>query len=97
VHLVNGVFGTLCVGLFANDGGLFFGGGTSKLMVQLTGVAAVGAATFVLSGIAWYLVKFTMGIRVSASEEAEGLDVGEHGMEAYPGFVPSQEARAEVI
>jgi Amt family ammonium transporter len=66
-------------------------------MVQLTGVAAVGAATFVLSGIAWYLVKFTMGIRVSASEEAEGLDVGEHGMEAYPGFVPSQEARAEVI
>jgi Amt family ammonium transporter len=97
VHLVNGVFGTLAVGLFATDGGLFFGGGAGKLMVQATGVAGVGAATFVLSGIAWYVVKLTMGVRVSASEEAEGLDVGEHGMEAYPGFVPSQEARAEVI
>lgn len=97
VHLVNGVFGTLAVGLFASDGGLFFGGGMSKLMVQLTGVAAVGAATFVLSGIAWYVVKLTLGVRVSAVEEAEGLDVGEHGMEAYPGFVPTQEARAEVI
>jgi Amt family ammonium transporter len=97
VHLVNGVFGTLAVGLFATDGGLFYGGGVSKLLVQLTGVAAVGAATFVLSGIAWYIVKASMGIRVSAAEEAEGLDVGEHGMEAYPGFVPAQEARAEVI
>ena len=51
----------------------------------------------VLSGIAWYVVKLTLGVRVSAVEEAEGLDVGEHGMEAYPGFVPTQEARAEVI
>ena len=97
VHLVNGVFGTLCVGLFATDGGLFFGGGTAKLVTQLIGVAGVGVATLVLSTIAWYIVKLTMGLRVSASEEAEGLDVGEHGMEAYPGFVPSQEARAEVI
>jgi len=97
VHLVNGVFGTLCVGLFATDGGLFFGGGAAKLMTQLTGVVAVGVATFALSAIAWYLLKFTIGIRVSASEEAEGLDIGEHGMDAYPGFVPTQEARAEII
>jgi Amt family ammonium transporter len=97
VHLVNGVFGTLAVGLFATDGGLFFGGGAAKLMVQLTGVVGVGVATFLLSGMAWYLLKLTIGIRVSASEEAEGLDIGEHGMDAYPGFVPTQEARAEVI
>ncbi len=97
VHLVNGVFGTLCVGLFANDGGLLFGGGSAKLVTQLIGVVGVGAATFILSSIAWYVLKLTMGIRVSASEEAEGLDVGEHGMEAYPGFVPAQEARVEVI
>jgi Amt family ammonium transporter len=97
VHLVNGIFGTLSVGLFATDGGLFFGGGASKLMVQLTGVVAIGAATAVLSAICWYLVKVTLGLRVTATEEAEGLDVGEHGMEAYPGFVPSQEARAEIV
>lgn len=97
VHLVNGVFGTLCVGLFATDGGLFFGGGAGKLMTQATGVAAVGAATFILSLVAWLILKMTMGIRVSASEEAEGLDIGEHGMDAYPGFVPTQEARAEII
>ncbi|MBI4886384.1 MAG: ammonium transporter [Acidobacteria bacterium] len=97
VHLVNGVFGTLAVGLFATEGGLFFGGGAAKLLTQLTGVVAVGAATFVLSAAAWLLLKSTMGIRVSAEEEAEGLDIGEHGMDAYPGFVPTQEARAEII
>jgi len=91
VHLVNGVFGTLCVGLFATDGGLFFGGGVSKLTVQLTGVAGVGVATVVLSAMAWLLLKYTIGIRVSASEEIEGLDFGEHGMDAYPSFVPAQE------
>ena len=73
------------------------GGGMARTLTQLTGIAAVGAATFVLSGMAWYAIKLTMGIRVSAEEEAEGLDVGEHGMEAYPGFVPTQEARTEVI
>jgi Amt family ammonium transporter len=97
VHLVNGVFGTLAVGLFATDGGLFFGGGAGRLVTQFYGVAAVGAMTFVCSLAAWGVLKVAMGIRVSAEEEAEGLDVGEHGMEAYPGFVPTREARAEVI
>ncbi|MBI2828377.1 MAG: ammonium transporter [Acidobacteria bacterium] len=97
VHLVNGVFGTLAVGLFATEGGLFFGGGMAKLTAQLTGVAAVGAATFALSAVAWFVLKLTIGIRVSAGEEAEGLDIGEHGLDAYPGFVPTQEARVEVI
>ena len=92
VHLVNGMFGTLSVGLFATDGGLFYGGGAGKLITQAIGVAGVGAATFALSAIAWMLIKVTLGIRVSAEEEVEGLDVGEHGNEAYPGFVRVEEA-----
>jgi ammonium transporter, Amt family len=86
VHLVNGVFGTLCVGLFATDGGLFMGGGAALTLTQLKGILAVGAFTAVSSGIVWYLLKVTVGIRVSPEEEREGLDTGEHGMEAYPGF-----------
>ncbi len=97
VHLVNGIFGTLAVGLFANEGGLFFGGGAAKTMIQLTGIVGVGVATFALSAIAWFVLKMTIGIRVSATEESEGLDIGEHGMDAYPGFVPTQEARAEIL
>ncbi|MBI4264340.1 MAG: ammonium transporter [Acidobacteria bacterium] len=97
VHLVNGAWGTLALGLFATDGGLFFGGGAGKLVTQLIGVAAVGVVTFALAMVAWFVLKVTLGVRVSASEEAEGLDIGEHGMDAYPGFVPTQEARAEVI
>jgi len=97
VHLVNGMFGTLAVGLFATDGGLFFGGGFGKTMTQAIGIVAVGAMTFSLSSIAWLLLKATIGIRVSKEEELEGLDTGEHGMEAYAGFVQAQEMRAEVI
>ena len=87
VHLVNGMFGTLCVGLFANDGGLFLGGGASKTITQLIGIIAVGAFTFAMSSVAWLALKATIGIRVSREEELEGLDSGEHGMEAYAGFV----------
>jgi Amt family ammonium transporter len=90
VHLVNGVFGTLCVGLFATEGGLFTGGGVALTLTQLKGIAAVGVFTFVASALCWYLIKLTIGIRVTPEEEREGLDTGEHGMEAYPGFtVPS--------
>lgn len=87
VHLVNGVWGTAAVGLFATDGGLFFGGGSSKLLVQLTGIGAIAVLISACSFVAWLALKLTIGIRVSAAEEVEGLDVGEHGMEAYPGFV----------
>jgi len=98
VHLVNGAFGTLCVGLFASDGGLFFGGGFAKTMTQLIGIGAVGALTFPLSLAAWTLLKTTMGIRVSKAEEIEGLDTGEHGMEAYGGFVMNPaEMRSEIV
>ena len=94
VHLVNGVFGTFALGLFAEDSlmpgttgnGLFFGGGFTLLGHQLIGIAAVGAFTFVVSFIVWIIIKKTMGLRVSEAEEIEGLDVGEHGMEAYPDF-----------
>jgi Amt family ammonium transporter len=96
VHLVNGVFGTLAVGLFASDGGLFFGGGFGKTVTQLVGIGAVGATTFALSMVAWLILKSTIGIRVSKSEEIEGLDVGEHGIEAYAGFVQQEMRAAEI-
>jgi Amt family ammonium transporter len=101
VHLVNGVFGTLCVGLFAEPSrvaarclapantwsGLFYGGGTSQLVGQAVGVLATAVYVLVVAGIAWLVLKYTMGIRVSEAEEVEGLDIGEHGNEAYHGFV----------
>ena len=94
VHLVNGIFGTIALGLFAQDkfmpgttgNGLFFGGGFTLLLHQLIGVLAVGAFIFIVSYIVWSVLKATMGIRVSEREEIEGLDMGEHGLEAYPDF-----------
>ena len=86
VHLVNGVFGTLAVGLFATEGGLFFGGGMASTVAQLTGIAAVGAMVFVLSFVVWSVLKATIGVRVTEAEEIAGLDISEHGMEAYVGF-----------
>ncbi len=98
VHGLGGIFGTLAVGLFAQDAimpgttgdGLFFGGGTSLLVSQLTGVVAVGAFVFVVAMIAWLAIKATIGVRVSAEEELEGLDIGEHGNRAYPDFVQTE-------
>jgi Amt family ammonium transporter len=86
VHLVNGVFGTAAVGLFSVKGGLFYGGGFHLLGVQLLGIAAIGAFVGATSAIAWLALRATIGIRVTVEEERSGLDVGEHGMEAYPGF-----------
>jgi len=94
VHLVCGVFGTICVGLFAQEGvtslstvnGLFFGGGLSLLGVELLGIIAVGLFVFISSSVVWLLIKHTIGIRVSPEEEIQGLDIGEHGNSAYPDF-----------
>ncbi len=94
VHLVCGVFGTLAVGLFAQDqfapgttgDGLFFGGGIKLLLAQLAGVLAVGAFVVVSSLVFWTLIKVTVGLRVTPEEEVAGLDVGEHGIMAYPEF-----------
>jgi Amt family ammonium transporter len=95
VHLANGIWGTLAVGLFADaaaapvtgpHNGLFFGGGFGQLWAQLVGVVTAGAYTFVVGLLAWAIIKGVMGIRVSPEEELEGLDVGEHGNVAYPDF-----------
>ncbi len=93
VHLVNGVFGTLAVGLFAesrfNGGadGLFFGGGAALLGTQALGVVTVAGFVFAVSMIVWVAIKATLGVRVTLKEEIEGLDIGEHGSQAYPEFV----------
>lgn len=94
VHLVNGIFGTLSVGLFAKNeitgvatgNGLFYGGGLKLLGIQLLGVITVGIFTFVSTMIIWLIIKIIIGIRVSREEELKGLDIGEHGGEAYSGF-----------
>jgi Amt family ammonium transporter len=97
VHLANGIFGTIAVGLFADPTvapsaaiakpGLFLGGGMAQLGPQLLGVAVVGVAAFALSLFFWVLTKIlSNGIRVSEEEEIDGLDVGEHGNVAYPDF-----------
>lgn len=95
VHLVNGVFGTLAVGLFAQDkitgtatgNGLFFGGGMSLLGAQLAGIAATAVFVFVVALLVWLIINAVMRIRVSLHEEIEGLDIGEHGNSAYPEFL----------
>jgi Amt family ammonium transporter len=95
VHLVNGIWGTLAVGLFAagdqfykgGPTGLFYGGGINQLWIQFLGTISVGGITVLLTSIFWIALKSTLGIRVTEEEEIMGLDIGEHGMEAYPGFV----------
>jgi len=94
VHGVCGALGTLAVGLFASprlveaagvgSEGLFYGGGFSQLGVQALGVVAVGAWALGASALVFGLIKVTVGLRVSAEEEIEGLDIGEHGMYGYP-------------
>ncbi len=94
VHLCCGIFGTLCVGLFAKEGvtslstknGLFYGGGIKLLGVQFVGILAVGAFVFITTLLVWLFIKKTIGIRVSREEEIAGLDIGEHGNMAYPDF-----------
>ena len=100
VHLINGVWGTLAVGLFAVGpskapdalyaagpaAGLFMGGGINQLWIQFLGVITVGGFTVLLSSIIWIVLKVTMGIRVTEEEERIGLDISEHGMEAYSSF-----------
>lgn len=97
VHLANGVFGTIALGLFADPTvapcasvakpGLLLGGGMAQLGPQLLGVAVIAAIVLTLSAIFWAVTKLVSGgIRVTAEEEIEGLDVGEHGNSAYPDF-----------
>jgi Amt family ammonium transporter len=95
VHCLNGIWGTIAVGLFAttsapgNDSvvGLFYGGGFKQLGLQLLAVLAVGAWTAVTITITFLAIKATLGLRVSEEEEILGLDSTEHGLpSAYSGF-----------
>ena len=83
VHGVNGAFGTLAVGLFATEGGLLYGGGTDLLLSQFIGVIAIFIWAFGLGLILFKLIKATIGLRVTQRIEEEGLDVYEHGENAY--------------
>jgi Amt family ammonium transporter len=69
----------------------------AKTISQLIGIGAVGVFTLAVSLVAWYLLKATIGIRVTKAEEIEGLDAGEHGMEAYGGFSMNPRVSTEVI
>ncbi|MCR5116398.1 MAG: ammonium transporter [Lachnospiraceae bacterium] len=98
VHCLNGIWGTIAVGLFATSSspafetagikeGLFYGGGFEQLGLQLTGFAAVAGWTVVTITIAFLIIKAIFGLRVTEEEEITGLDVTEHGLtSAYSGF-----------
>ena len=86
VHGVNGFFGALAVGLFATDGGLFFGGGTAMLATQALGVLVIGAFGFVFTFILMKIMQKTFGIRISKVEESAGIDAVSFGVEAYSTF-----------
>jgi Amt family ammonium transporter len=82
VHLVCGILGTLAVGVLGDLAG------GHQFLVQLLGVAAYGVTCFLFALITFGILKAISGIRVSEEEEFEGLDIGEHGQEAYPDFQP---------
>ena len=87
VHGSCGIWGTLAVGLFHNDKGLFTGHGFSQLGIQFVGSLSFAAFTIIVSLILWAIIGALFGgLRVTEEEEIEGLDIGEHGMEAYPDF-----------
>ena len=111
VHCMNGIWGTLAVGLFATDAapgysimnargetltGLFYGGGFELLKLQITGFAEVAAWTAVTITITFLLIKAIVGLRVDREEEMLGLDVTEHGLpSAYAGFAMLPESIEE--
>ena len=95
VHMMNGIWGTIAVGLFGTTTapgneevvGLFYGGGFKQLGLQLAGFGSVAAWTVVMMIIVFSVIKAIFGLRVTTEEEIEGLDVKEHGLaSAYAGF-----------
>ena len=88
VHGICGAAGTIMVGLFATDGGLFYGGGAHFLGVQVIGVLSVMAWVAITMTVIFFLIKKTVGLRVSAEEEIAGLDIKEHGLvSSYADFM----------
>lgn len=97
VHFANGAWGTVAIGLFAKDGGLFYGGGLHTLAIQALGVLLVGVWVLVMMFIIFSLIKMTIGLRVSEREELDGLDIHEHGLaSAYAGFAINDASFAEM-
>ena len=93
VHFCNGLWGTIAVGLFATTSapsceinGLFYGGGVHQLILQLTGVGSVLLWTGVTMFIVFKVIDKIFGLRVTDQEQLDGLDIHEHGMNAYYGF-----------
>jgi len=92
VHGVNGIWGTLSIGLFGREAlglsseGLFFGGGFQLLGVQSLGVFSIAAFVTAAMGLIFIIIDKTIGLRASVEEEYLGLDIGEHGLESYSGF-----------
>lgn len=103
VHGIGGIWGAISLGLFSSKiqfshgpisypkPGLFFGGTLEQFLLQIIGVACVVLWSFIASIVIWMILKYTIGIRVSQRAEVDGLDIAEHGMEAYPGFASSGE------
>lgn len=90
VHGVCGATGTILTGLLATDGGLLYGGGFKFFGVQLLGVVTVAAYAAVIIFIVFTVIKKTIGLRCSAEDEIEGLDISEHGLaSAYADWVPA--------
>ena len=94
VHGVVGAWGVLSIGLFAkyddaflgrSDAGLFYGGGIDQLLIQIVMLLIIAAWVAITAGAAFFILKKTIGLRVSAEEEIEGLDVIEHGLPGYAG------------
>lgn len=97
VHCANGAWGTLAVGLFATDGGLFYGGGFTRLGIQALGLVCVAAWVLVSMAIIFTIIKKTVGLRVTEQEEIDGLDIHEHGLaSAYAGFAITDATYAEL-
>ncbi|MFM2158027.1 MAG: hypothetical protein RLZZ124_501 [Cyanobacteriota bacterium] len=91
VHGTCGIWGTLAVGLFNLDKGLLTGHGFTQFGIQIVGVLAIGLFSVITSLITWSIIGALFGgIRVTEAEETEGLDIGEHGMEAYPDFASAR-------
>lgn len=92
VHGINGVWGTIAVGVFGKEAlglahnGLVYGGGVTQLSIQLLGVGSVIAFVVITMGTVFLVLDKTIGLRVHRSEELKGLDITEHGMESYSGF-----------
>ena len=83
VHGVNGLFGTMAVGFFAIEGGLFYGGGISLLVTQILGVITIALLSFTITFIIMKFLKLTIGVRISSEDEEAGIDASSFGVQSY--------------